>query len=269
MKAPKENTVVLPYAKERAEFTLMSDTFMSTYFRNIACAQVLLNDILDRDDLRVTYAETQEVFPNLNGKKAQLDILALDDNDTIYNIEIQCKAKGASPLRARYYSSIIDTNFLKSGMQHEQLPKTVVIFITEADTIGYGLPIYHIERIIKEKSISFGDKAEIIYVDAKNRSDTRLGRLMHDMHCKNAYEMKNPILAQNMRYWKETEEGQQKMCEIMEELVKKENAKAMYNHTLELAKKLLRRGRYSYAEIAEDTGLPIETVLELAKQQSA
>ena len=78
MKEPKENTINLPYAAERANLTLMSDIFMSTYFRNIACAQVLLNDILDRDDLHVTYVGTQEVFPNLHGKKAQLDILAKD-----------------------------------------------------------------------------------------------------------------------------------------------------------------------------------------------
>lgn len=252
MKEPKENTINLPYAAERANLTLMSDIFMSTYFRNIACA---------RDDLHVTYVGTQEVFPNLHGKKAQLDILAKDKNNTIYNVEIQCKAKGASPLRARYYSSILDANVLNPGTQHDKMPKTIVIFITEQDVLGFHLPIYHIERIIKENGTSFGDKSEIIYVDAQNRAHTRLGRLMHDMHCTKAADMYNPVLAQNMRFLKETVEGEQIMCEIMDELMRKEK--------LEIAKKLLRRGKYSYEEIAEDAGLPLETVLKLAQEQSA
>lgn len=73
--------------------------------------------------------------------------------------------------------------------------------------------------------------------------------------------MYNPVLAQNMRFLKETVEGEQIMCEIMDELMRKEK--------LEIAKKLLRRGKYSYEEIAEDAGLPLETVLKLAQEQSA
>lgn len=46
----------------------------------------------------------------------------------------------------------------------DELPESYVIFITRDDILGYGLPIYHIDRQIKEINIAFQDEAHIIYV---------------------------------------------------------------------------------------------------------
>lgn len=51
--------------------------------------------------------------------------------------------------------------------------------------------------------------------------DTPLGRLMHDFHCTNPDEMYYKILADRVRYFKESKEGQKEMCEIMEEMERK------------------------------------------------
>ena len=56
-------------------------------------------------------------------------------------------------------------------------------------SFGYGLPIYHIDKQIKEVGESFPDEAHIIYVNSKKQEDTELGRLMHDLHCRNADEI--------------------------------------------------------------------------------
>ena len=81
-----------------------------------------------------------------------------------------------------------------------------------------GLPVYHIERKIEETKESFGDRAHILYVNASLQEDTRLGRLMHDLQCKEADQMYSQILAAQVRKLKETPEGVKEMCEIMDRI---------------------------------------------------
>ena len=90
-------------------------------------------------------------------------------------------------------------------------------FITRDDTLGYGLPIYHIDRQIKELNEAFQDEAHIIYVNSRKQDDTELGRLMHDLHCKKADEMHSPILAKRVYELKETL-GVELMCHEMEKI---------------------------------------------------
>ena len=93
-----------------------------------------------------------------------------------------------------------------------------MIFITRDNILGYGLPIYHIDRQIKEINKAFQDEAHIIYVNSKKQDDTQLGRLMHDLHCKKADEMHSPILAKRVYELKETQKGVELMCHEMEKI---------------------------------------------------
>ena len=52
----------------------------------------------------------------------------------------------------------------------------------------------------------------------KAQEDTELGKLMHDLHCKNAEEMHSSILAERVRELKETERGVEVMCREMEQI---------------------------------------------------
>lgn len=52
--------------------------------------------------------------------------------------------------RARFHSSMIDRTLLSKGEDFEDLVDTYVIFITENDKFGKGIPLYHIERRIEE-----------------------------------------------------------------------------------------------------------------------
>ena len=72
----------------------------------------------------------------------------------------------------------MDMNTLNPGQDFDELPESYMIFITRDDVLGYELPIYHIDRIIKEVNDDFMDEAHIIYVNARRQDDTELGRLM-------------------------------------------------------------------------------------------
>lgn len=78
-------------------FRLLDDDFMSKVFEDKACAEFLLQIILQRHDLKVQSAHGQYDIKNLQGRSIRLDILAVDTNNRPYNIEIQLKSQQDSP----------------------------------------------------------------------------------------------------------------------------------------------------------------------------
>ncbi|MDO4307901.1 MAG: PD-(D/E)XK nuclease family transposase [Eubacteriales bacterium] len=201
-------------------FRLLDDDFMSKVFEDKACSQFLLQIILEKKDLIVQKVHAQHDIKNLQGRSIRLDIIAIDGNGRVYNIEIQRSDKGASIKRARYNSSLLDANVTEPGDDYENLAETYVIFITENDVLKAGLPIYHIDRTIKETGVMFGDEAHIIYVNSQIKDDTELGKLMHDFSCTDAKDMHYKILAERVRYFKEDAKGVEAMCKAMEDMRK-------------------------------------------------
>ena len=59
---------------------------------------------------------------NLRGRSIHLDIHAFDHDRRDIDIEIQRGQKGATPKRIRYYSSLMDANFLVQREDFEDLP---------------------------------------------------------------------------------------------------------------------------------------------------
>ena len=201
-------------------FRLLDDDFMSKVFEDKACSQFLLQIILDKKGLNVQKVHVQHDVKNLQGRSIRLDIIATDENGRVYNIEIQRSDKGASIKRARYNSGLLDANVTEPGDDYEKLAETYVIFITENDILKAGLPIYHIDRTIKETGAMFGDEAHIIYVNSQIKDETELGRLMHDFSCTGGKVMHNKISPVRGRYFKEVAEGGETMCRAMEEMRK-------------------------------------------------
>ena len=202
------------------ELTIMNDIFMRNVLKKQECVEYILRTIMEMKDLQILEHIVQKDYKNLQGRSAILDCVARDDKDKRYNVEIQQATEGASPKRARYHSGLLDMNTLNPGQDYEELPDSYVIFITRDDVLGEGLPIYHADRVIREIGETFGDGSHVIYVNSSIQDEnTPLGRLMHDLHCKNADEMYSEVLAQRVTELKETAEGSESMCEALEKLV--------------------------------------------------
>ena len=206
------------YLNMLKKFRLMDDDFMAVVFEDIPCTEMLLQIILNRDDLIVKEVHPQYEIKNLGGRSVRLDIFAVDQKGYAYNIEIQRKDSGAVAKRARYNSSLLDAHMTDPGDDYGMLADTYVIFITENDVLKKGLPIYHIERMIKEADEDFGDGSHIIYVNSAIRDETALGRLMHDFFCTDPRDMYYKILADRSGYFKESEKGVKTMCQLMQQL---------------------------------------------------
>ena len=233
-------------------FTLMSDIFMRNVFKKRECLEYVLQVIMEKQDLYVIDQVIQKDYKNLQGRSAVMDCVARDSTGKQFDVEIQQDNEGASPKRARYHSGLMDMNTLNPGQDFEELPESYVIFITRDDILGYGLPIYHIDRQIKELEEAFQDEAHIIYVNSRKQDDTELGRLMHDLHCKKADEMHSPILAKRVYELKETQKGVELMCHEMEKI---------YSEGMESGEKRgeLKAKKETALSLAE-MGLPVEKI---------
>ena len=84
---------------------------------------------------------------------------------------------------------------------------------------------------------------------------------MHDFFCKDAKDIKNAVLADRVRHFKEEESGVEEMCEIMQKLADD----AAYEISIKIAKKLLDKGN-SVDDVTEITELPREEVEAIAKR---
>lgn len=200
------------------QFTLLDDTFMRLIFKDIKCTQLLIRTILDNPTLEIKMLEVQSSINNMLTKSVIMDVLATDKNGDIYNIEVQRANEGANRKRARYHSSILDTNILEKGKDPKNLPNTYIIFITEKDVLGYGKMLYTVTRMIKELGEEFKDGSNIIYVNTSIQDDSNLGKLMHDFRCSNPQEMNYEVLKEQVQSYKQDERKVKDMCKIMEQL---------------------------------------------------
>ncbi len=241
------------------KLNLLEDNFMTKCFEeNVEATELVLRIILSKPDIKVNSIATQYSMKNLKGRSLRLDIYATDSTGKKYNIEVQKANIGAGVKRARYHSSLMDSNILPTGVYFDKLADTYVIFITENDVIGKNKPIYHIERYIRETEEYFGDGSHIIYVNASYKDDSNLGKLMHDFSCINPDDMNYEVLATTVRYYKEDKEGIYIMSGVLEEMITDDRKNT--------AIRMLEKEKYTCEEIAEVLELPLSVIERLSEK---
>ena len=255
-----------------AGFRLLDDDFMTVVFQDsLECVDLLLQIVIDKPIIRAMQAITQDTLKNLHGRSVRLDIHAFAEGQE-FDVEVQRADDGATARRARHNASLMDANALRTGEDCDKLPESYVIFITETDVLGYGRPIYRIRRMIEEENVAFGDGSHIIYVNSSMMDeDTPLGRLMHDFHCTRAEDMYYDVLAERVRYFKETEEGASSMCKAMEMLTDEAEKRGMErgreDGKIDIVLEMLR-GKLPLEMIAQMSKFSLERVKELGKMHS-
>ena len=205
-------------------FRPIDDDFMRCMFRdNTPLVEFVLRILLGNDQLELISCETQVDLKRVTGARSVvLDALAKDKDKKLYNIEIQRGDLGSDPHRARYHSSALDIESLDHGQSFCELPDTYVIFITEKDFFGRKEPLYLIRNMNITTGEPFGDGAHILYVNGEYRGDDPIGRLMHDFNCSEAEDMQYPLMAEKVKYLKDSPKGVAEMCKVIEEMRKQE-----------------------------------------------
>ena len=225
------------------DMNLFDDDLMAMVFdgNNLATG-LLLKIILKRDDITVISVVGQREFQNpvVGGRDIRLDILAKDSMGKYYNIEVRKGAEGAHVRRARFNSSMMDSRMLKAGQEFSELRDSYMVFITQTDIFGYGIPIYTVNRRFEEIDVPFQDGSHIVYVNGSYKGDDAVGRLMHDFGCKESKDMYYPELAKGLTHFKE-EGGRKIMCEAVE----KYGDKRVLDKQIEMIKNLMESMKWT------------------------
>ena len=265
-RAGRSSSAMKPeYLAELERMRLMDDTFMSKCLENAPeCIELILQVILGKKDLKVVKSQTEYPIKNLQGRGVRFDVFARDSRDREYDIEIQRAKDGAEPKRARYNSALMDANALDSGEDFGKLRDTYVIFITENDVMKRGRDVYVFNRMDKDDGLELRDGTHIVYVNGATRSETEIGKLMHDLRCRDAAEMHFDVLKKRVSQFKNSEEGRRIMCKAMEKI----KAEGKRETMIATAKRMIKSGMLAVKDIARFSGLSLAQVKKLQAEMA-
>ena len=190
------------------------------------------------DDIVVKDMSQQVVISNANGHSAQLDIVARDENDKIYNIEFQSRRESALAQRSFFYAALLFLEAFKSGVDYKDCPKACVIFFLEN---GEGCNGKLVECVtpVDTSGNRIDWPIEVYLINGALNDESELGIILQDMRCKNLHALRNSKLKERMDKLLYQHIGRKEMCEAQE---KWEN-------------ELLERGREEGLEKGREEGL--------------
>ena len=252
--------------------TLFDDDLMSRVFdKNIEATELLLRIILERK-IKVISVNGQEEMKSaaVGGRNITLDVHALDENGEKMDIEVQGNSEGAHIRRARYHSSVLDSRMLKEGQEFKEIKDSYVIFIYKRDKFQEGLPLYHIDRYVRETGKLFEDGSHIIYVNGNYKGDDEIGYLMQDFHQTDPDNMHYKELSQGVRHFKEVEEGRDTMCEAVQEYAKEYASECLKTEKAELVENFMKNMNLTLEQALDAAGIhgeEREAIIQLLQKQ--
>ena len=147
---------------------ITNDFMFSKVMRNETICKMVIELLLDINVKKIKYIEQQKVIDlNINKKSVRLDVY-VEDNNKIYNIEMQTTNKKDLAKRTRYYQGMIDLNAIEKGAYYNELKESYIIFICTFDPFKKGLSKYTFENIcLQDKSLFLNDKTQKIFFNVK------------------------------------------------------------------------------------------------------
>ena len=282
---PKHSSFQQRAQKVIAELRPIDNDFMQACVQAYPeCVQSMLRVIMDMPQLVVPEPHAQHFLANHGKHSLTLDVFARDSQERLINIETQVISGGssdASQHRARFHQALMDARHLDESKPFKSLPDNWVIFIVDRDVLGYGLPIYRIERIITANGKPFGDGTRIIYVNCAIQDGSPLGSLAHDLLCAAPAKMRSEEWASRSQSLKCGErkhtmsEGLERHLKEFENELRDElraefyaegRAEGRAEGLRDTVRKLVASGAATPEAAARALGLDVREVLNLAEQ---
>lgn len=198
-----------------------------------------------------------------SGRNVVLDVHAKDSAGKHYDIEVQRSNSGTDVRRARFNSSMLDTRMLKFGQDFKELKDSYVIFITENDIFGECLPVYTLDRSIRETQKYVDDGSHIVYVNGSYHGDNPIGKLMHDFREKRVSNIHYKELRDSIRHFKETEKGVTQMCDAVRKYGDERAARATSKTSAKTERKRIRGLCYIVKNLMKSTEYTLEQAIEV------
>ena len=273
--------------KTLKELNLEDDFLFAKVMSDKEICKEFLEKLLEIEIEKIEIPENQKTIDLLlESKGIRLDIYVKDENNTVYNVEMQRGKNRNLPKRLRYYQGNIDLDLISKGDYYRKLSKSYIIFICTFDLFNKGRHRYTFETLCKEdNSIKLEDDTNKIILNTKGimndlseelieflkyveHSDSETaeeckGTLVKNIH-KKVIEVKNNQNVE-VEFMTLLERDREKIEEGIEkgrkEGIKKGIEKGKLEEKLEIARNLL--DILDDETISKKTGLSIEEVRKL------
>ena len=158
----------------RRDIPLENDAMFAEVMRRKDACIGLLETIFEGRRIRdIVYEDDFSIEPQKNiifdpgNKSIRLDVY-FEDEDSVYDIELQKVKRWNLAKRSRMYSSMMDANMLDKGLEYDALKKSYVIFVCMFDVFGQGMKSYRFRTICENvQGLPLDDGRYIIVVNTK------------------------------------------------------------------------------------------------------
>ena len=260
---------------EDYEYNLSDFTLFLSVMKNKEAYQCVLSIIMNQMDLELEEVKVEQVILNEKGLRAiRLDAWAKDQENRQFNIEMKNDTSNDDMRkRARFGQSLMDSPILKSGKgtKYKELPATVIIFITQDDIFDRDLAMYTFwEKCEEVEDLYLDDGTKKIFCNMKSKNGREelvslLQYMKHttlgnpDVTVKDRRIMRLKEIVSEVKQSEEWEETKVSIYKVGLENGRVEGRK---EGSLHMLFQLVKKGRLSQSEAAEEAGLTEEEFLK-------
>ena len=244
--------------------------------------QEILSVFLSDSALRVVCHTPQKIMKNLQGRSCTLDLECILGDGRHVGVEVQKADDDDHQRRVRYDGSLLSTNVTDPGTKFFDVPDVIMVFISKFDIFGGGHSRYHVDRIVREMDMPVDNGFQEIYINASADDGADIADLMKIFTVDNEYDDERfPATSKIKRRFKETDEGVNKMCEIIEKYKNEGRAEGLAagraegrvegraegaaekEHSMIIS---MLKNKISMEQIISITGLTMEKITSIGKQ---
>ena len=202
--------------KQIQAMNLFDDIFTSVVFKDEGACLHLVRQLMQNPTLRLIAVRTQDDIPQLISKSPRLDIVAEDAEGTLYEIEVQRLEEPAPARRVRLYTSVMDSELLRKGVDYDKLPEVYLFYISKEDIWKKGLMKYEVRQYLLcgDEAILYDNGLHTIYVNAEIDDGTSLAKLMQYLKTAKAGDTSQGALSEYVNCLKSPEGGREVMGEF-------------------------------------------------------
>lgn len=208
-----------------------------------------------------------------DGKGVRFDVYFADDEETVYDIEMQTVKRKGLPKRSRYYQGMIDLNVTSRKMKYHELPESYIIFICTFDEFNRGRHVYTFEnRCIEDPTLGLDDGSHKIFLCAKGTEDDcseKMKEFLDYVAGKGVCGELSRKLEEEVQHSKSQEKWRldyMTLEEKYEEKYEEGMEKGKAEEKADIAKNLIRLGKLSFKEIAGCSGMTVSEIEALAEK---
>lgn len=162
-------------AKAWEDLTITDDYMFKLVMKHERFCKRLIEKILKIKIRHIEYLDDEKSLKfRYGGKGVRLDVYVEDDENTVYDIEMQVRDYGDKELshRTRYYQSMIDVDALASGADYKDLKKSFIIFLCPFSMFGGKRHLYTFRNVcLEDKDIELNDGTSKVFLCSEGELD--------------------------------------------------------------------------------------------------